>query len=120
MKTVFKDVHIFMEAANQKTKCYDEKQASLYMKLIGEEFSELITAKYQNNDAEIADACFDLLWVTIGYMISRGWDVDKIWDEGALSNLKKIDPKTRKVLKREDGKILKPEGWQAPNFKQFV
>ena len=71
MKSVFKDVQIFMEAADQSTTDYNLDQSSLYMKLIGEEFSELITAKYQNNDAEIADACFDLLWVTIGYMISR-------------------------------------------------
>ena len=76
--------------------------------------------KLQQFPPEIADACFDLMWVAIGYMISRGWNVDKIWDEGALSNLRKIDPETRKVLKREDGKVLKPEGWQPPNFSQFV
>ena len=120
MKAVFKDVQTFMEAADQSTVGYNVAQSSLYMKLIGEEFSELVTAKQQNNDAEVADACFDLMWVVIGYMISRGWNVDKIWDEGALSNLRKIDPETRKVLKREDGKVLKPEGWQPPNFSQFV
>ena len=120
MKLVFKDVQTFKEAADQSTVGYNVAQSSLYMKLIGEEFSELVTAKQQNNDTEVADACFDLMWVVIGYMISRGWNVDKIWDEGALSNLRKIDPETRKVLKREDGKVLKPEGWQPPNFSQFV
>ena len=120
MKSVFKDVQIFMEAADQSTTDYNLNQSSLYMKLIGEEFSELLTAKNRNDDPEIADACFDLMWVVIGYMISRGWNVDKIWDEGALSNLRKIDPETRKVLKREDGKVLKPEGWKPPNFSQFV
>ena len=120
MKSVFNDVRIFMEAADQTTVGYNVPQSSLYMKLIGEEFSELLAAKNQNNDAEIADACFDLMWVVVGYMLSRGWDVNKIWDEGALSNLRKIDPETRKVLKREDGKVLKPEGWQPPNFSQYV
>jgi len=24
------------------------------------------------------------------------------------------------VIRREDGKILKPEGWQPPNFEKFV
>ena len=120
MKSVFNDVRIFMQAADQTTLGYNVPQSSLYMKLIGEEFSELLAAKNQNNDAEIADACFDLMWVVVGYMLSRGWDVNKIWNEGALSNLRKIDSETRKVLKREDGKVLKPEGWQPPNFSQYV
>jgi predicted HAD superfamily Cof-like phosphohydrolase len=53
-------------------------------------------------------------------MLSRGWNPNKIWDEGALSNLRKIDPATKKVLKREDGKVMKPENWQAPDFSKFV
>ena len=61
-----------------------------------------------------------MMCVIVGYMLSRGCDNNKIWDEGALSNLRKIDKETRKVLKREDGKVLKPEGWQPPNFTKFV
>jgi hypothetical protein len=53
-------------------------------------------------------------------MLSRGWKCDGIWDEGSLSNLKKIDKSTGKVLKREDGKVLKPEGWKKPDFTRFV
>jgi small subunit ribosomal protein S1 len=30
------------------------------------------------------------------------------------------DKVTGKVIRREDGKILKPEGWSPPNFKKFV
>jgi hypothetical protein len=32
----------------------------------------------------------------------------------------KIDAGTGVVLRREDGKILKPEGWQPPNLKQYL
>jgi predicted HAD superfamily Cof-like phosphohydrolase len=53
-------------------------------------------------------------------MRSRGWDCNAIWEEGAKSNLSKIDPETGLVRRREDGKILKPEGWKEPNFEQFV
>jgi predicted HAD superfamily Cof-like phosphohydrolase len=53
-------------------------------------------------------------------MVSRGWNCDQVWDEGALSNLKKIDRETGKVLKREDGKVLKPEGWKPPDFSKFT
>jgi tripartite-type tricarboxylate transporter receptor subunit TctC len=31
-----------------------------------------------------------------------------------------IDPATGKVQRREDGKVLKPEGWTPPDLKPFV
>jgi hypothetical protein len=36
------------------------------------------------------------------------------------TNFAKIDAVTGKVRKREDGKVLKPEGWQAPELSQFI
>jgi predicted HAD superfamily Cof-like phosphohydrolase len=53
-------------------------------------------------------------------MLSKGYDVEGAWDEGAKSNLAKIDALTGKVLKRSDGKVLKPEGWKKPDFSKFV
>jgi predicted HAD superfamily Cof-like phosphohydrolase len=120
MSKVFTDVQVFMTAAGQTTTETNMPQSSLYHNLITEEFNEYIQARNANDDAEIIDACFDMMWVIVGYMLSRGWDCERIWDEGALSNLRKIDTETRKVTKREDGKILKPEGWQKPNFSKFI
>jgi hypothetical protein len=34
--------------------------------------------------------------------------------------MKKLDPKTQKVIRREDGKILKPEGWTPPDLTKFI
>ena len=120
MSKVFTDVQVFMSAAGQTTTEKNIEQSSLYHRLICEEYNEYIQAKNANDEVEEIDACFDMIWVIVGYMLSRGWDCEKIWDEGALSNLRKIDKETRKVLKREDGKVLKPEGWQPPNFSKFV
>jgi predicted HAD superfamily Cof-like phosphohydrolase len=50
----------------------------------------------------------------------KGYDVSGAWNEVARSNLAKIDTQTGKVKKREDGKVLKPEGWTPPDLKQFV
>jgi hypothetical protein len=36
------------------------------------------------------------------------------------SNESKIDLDTGKVRKREDGKVLKPEGWKPPNLTPFL
>jgi phosphoribosyl-ATP pyrophosphohydrolase len=123
MSKVFADVHVFMHSAGQDIPPFNANrsdQSDLYMKLIQEEYTELMDAEAVSDDAEICDACFDLMWVIVGYMKSRGWDCEEIWDEGAQSNLSKIDPVTLKVKKREDGKILKPEGWKPPDFAKFV
>lgn len=117
MNTIFNDVEWFMIAAGHTVDWENEKQTELYEKLIKEEYEEFLEAP---NDAEKLDACFDMMWVIIGYMKSRGWNCSAAWDEGAKSNLAKIDPTTGKVLKREDGKVMKPAGWQPPNFEQFV
>ena len=123
MSKTFTDVVVFMTAAGQSIPPFNANrsaQSDLYMNLIQEEFQELMDANIEQNDAEICDACFDLMWVIVGYMKSRGWDCEEIWDEGAKSNLSKIDKATGKVIKREDGKILKPEGWKPPDFAKFV
>jgi predicted HAD superfamily Cof-like phosphohydrolase len=123
MSKTFTDVTVFMTAAGQSIPPFNANrsdQSDLYMKLIQEEYTELMDAEAVSDDAEICDACFDLMWVIVGYMKSRGWDCENIWDEGAKSNLSKIDKATGKVIKREDGKILKPEGWKPPDFAKFV
>ena len=120
MSKVFSDVQLFMSAAGQTITEDNSEQSKLYHRLINEEFHEFVDARLKEDDVETADACFDMIWVIVGYMLSRGWNCEKIWDEGALSNLRKIDKETKKVLKREDGKVLKPEGWQPPDFSKFV
>jgi predicted HAD superfamily Cof-like phosphohydrolase len=120
MTKVFTDVQVFMKSADQTVSEDNPDQAKLYHKLINEEFQEFCQARLNKDDVETADACFDMMWVIVGYMLSRGWDCERIWDEGSLSNLRKIDKETKKVLKREDGKVLKPEGWKPPDFSRFV
>lgn len=120
----FKDVETFLNAVGQNPPPFtldkDSATSELYKKLIKEEVEEFWEAEAVCDDAEMLDACFDMIWVIVGYARSRGWDMDKAWVEGAASNLSKIDPATGLVRRREDGKILKPEGWKPPDFAQFV
>jgi predicted HAD superfamily Cof-like phosphohydrolase len=124
MSKTFTDVSVFLRAVGQDIPDEPQKtvsdQAELYKKLIKEEVEEFWEAEAASDDVEQIDACFDMMWVIIGYMKSRGWDCENIWDEGAKSNLSKIDPVTGSVRRREDGKILKPEGWAPPDFTKFV
>jgi hypothetical protein len=124
MSKVFTDVSVFLAAAGQEVPYKPDPNVSelaeLYKRLIKEEVEEFWEAEAASDDVEQLDACFDMMWVIIGYMKARGWDCEAAWDEGARSNLIKIDPTTGKVIRREDGKILKPAGWTPPDFKKFV
>lgn len=117
MTNPFKDQERFMLACDQTVGDVNYQQKQLYFKLIEEEFNEL-------KDAESAvdelDALIDILVVTIGALHSGGFDVEGAWQEVMRSNLSKIDPTTGKVKKREDGKVLKPEGFSPPNLKPYV
>jgi predicted HAD superfamily Cof-like phosphohydrolase len=119
----FNDVETFLRAVGQNPPPFvtnENPQSLLYKELIREEIKEFWEADEANDDTERLDACFDMIWVIVGYARSRGWDFERAWEEGAQSNLSKIDPETGLVRRREDGKILKPEGWKPPNFEQFV
>jgi predicted HAD superfamily Cof-like phosphohydrolase len=47
-------------------------------------------------------------------------DGEGAWKEVMDTNFAKIDPDTGKVRKREDGKVLKPDGWRPPDLKAFI
>lgn len=112
------DVKTFMDACDQKSTDYGP-QANLYMRLIMEEYKELVFAFGNRDMVEIADACADLKWVIEGLEHTLNLPQQEIWDEVARSNLAKISP-NGKVLKREDGKVLKPDGWTPPDIKSIL
>jgi predicted HAD superfamily Cof-like phosphohydrolase len=109
------DVKVFMEAADQTEIGWGD-QSRLYMKLIAEEYSELLDAYQERDIVEVADACADLKWVIEGLEHTLNIPQQEVWDEVSRSNLQKIMP-DGKVHKREDGKVMKPEGWTPPNIK---
>lgn len=113
------DVLTFMDACEQKERGLDSRQALLYRNLICEEFTELMKAVEEHDMVEIADACADLKWVIEGLEHTLNLPNQEIWNEVARSNLSKISP-SGKVIKREDGKILKPLGWTPPDIKQVL
>ena len=118
--SVFLDQMIFMQAADQTVKDFNQQQYSMYLKLIEEETGELQAAIKSNDRVEQLDALIDIMVVTIGALHSLGVDAEGAWREVLRSNLDKIDKTTGKVRKREDGKVLKPEGWQPPELARFI
>jgi predicted HAD superfamily Cof-like phosphohydrolase len=117
MTNVFRDQEKFMKACDQSTDAMNDAQYTMYKSLIEEEFKELQEA--HDMEAEL-DALIDILVVTIGAIHSAGFDGEDAWKEVMSTNFAKIDKLTGKVRKREDGKVLKPIGWTAPNLTPFL
>ena len=113
MTNPFRDQEKFMRACDQSVDRMDEAQYAMYKNLIAEEFDELNEAF--DMEAEL-DALIDILVVTIGAIHSAGFDAEGAWKVVMRTNFAKIDKETGKVRKREDGKVLKPLGWTAPNL----
>jgi len=109
-----------MRACDQSTDAMNESQYAMYVKLIDEEHQELLEATLTEDRVEQLDALVDILVVTIGAIHSMGADAEGAWKEVMRTNFAKVDSETGKVRKREDGKVLKPQGWVAPNLAPFV
>jgi len=133
------DVRIFMEACEQHVQPYGnpgyppvgrfnvpeihdhlarDRQVDLYMKLVAEEFEELIEGHKNKDVVEVADACGDLIWVILGMCNSLGINMAPVWREIASSNMSKAVDGT--VIKRDDGKILKPDTYFPPNIHRAL
>ena len=120
MTNPFRDQEKFMRACDQSVGEFNEKQYSMYIKLIDEEHRELLEATLEEDRLEQLDALIDILVVTIGAIHSAGFDAEGAWKEVMKTNFAKIDKETGKVRKREDGKVLKPIGWTPPELAPFV
>jgi predicted HAD superfamily Cof-like phosphohydrolase len=112
--SIFDDQALFMQDCGQTVSSFNFLQANMYLKLIQEEYEELLCAK---TEVDAADAIIDILVVVVGYGLSRGWPMQELWDEVMKTNFAKVAPETGRVRRREDGKVLKPEGWKPPNIE---
>lgn len=114
--SVFEEQAKFMLACGQTVGRNNDEQFALYMGLIMEETAELFDAISENNRAEIFDALLDIIVVCIGAGHSAGLPLEAGWREVINSNMSKVDPDTGKVLRREDGKIMKGPSYRAPDL----
>jgi predicted HAD superfamily Cof-like phosphohydrolase len=120
MTNPFRDQEKFMRACDQTVGEPNEAQYKLYLNLMEEEWRELQVALDTKDRVEQLDALLDFIVVTTGAIHSGGFDGAGGWREVMSTNFAKIDKKTGKVRKREDGKVLKPQGWTPPDLTPFV
>ena len=121
--TNFELVEDFMEAMGQEVNAiptFPEAEIQrLRLDLIEEELDELHYAIDNKDMVEIADALGDLLYVVYGAGHAFGIDLDECFKEIHASNMSKLGP-DGKPIKREDGKVLKPDTFFPPDLKTIL
>ena len=115
----YTDVKQFHEAFGQrigeKPEFPDDDERKLRVKLLREEVREYMDGESFNNIIEVADALADIIYIACGTAVSYGIPLDDVFAEVHRSNMAKLVD--GKPIYREDGKVLKPEGWMPPDIK---
>lgn len=122
MSNMFQDVKDFQTAVGQNVGTKPEfpspSERILRMKLLKEEFDEYNEGETNNDLENIAKELADIIYIVCGTAVSYGIPLDKVFDEVHRSNMAKLVD--GKPVRRDDGKILKPEGWTPPDVKKIL
>lgn len=94
---------------------WDPAQVQLRLGLIAEEANEIMEGASKGDIVAVVDGLCDLLYVTYGFAVGFGIDLESFFDEVHRTNMLKCSGP-----KREDGKQLKPEGWQPPRIAAML
>lgn len=90
--------------------------------LLEDECNEVTEALYDGNLANILQENLDVIYVAVGTLIEAGLGEAAVegWKALQKSNMSKVNVETGKLVKREDGKILKPEGFKEVDWQAIV
>ena len=77
--------------------------------MVNDELDELEEAK---NTVEQADALVDAIYYICDTAVRHGMNLDTLFKIVHRANMQKVVD--GKVIRREDGKIMKPDGWEDP------
>lgn len=122
MSNMFQDVKEFQTAVGQNVgqapAFPDDKERCLRIKLLEEEFNEYLHGESKDDLENIAKELADIIYIVCGTAVSYGIPLDRVFEEVHRSNMAKLVD--GKPVRRDDGKILKPEGWTPPNIKKIL
>lgn len=97
---------------------WSDKERVLRQVMLKEEFNEYLTAEPLNDPVEILDGLLDIIVIAWGTALKYfGPEKAKAAArEVVRSNLSKVDGTFGPTQFREDGKVVKPEGWTPPDI----
>ncbi|WP_084960109.1 MazG nucleotide pyrophosphohydrolase domain-containing protein [Thermoactinospora rubra] len=82
--------------------------------------SELLAAiEGRGSLPRLAKELADLLYVVYGTADRLGIPLDRVFQLVHEANMRKVDPRTGRVERRADGKVLKPEGFRDVSLEEI-
>jgi predicted HAD superfamily Cof-like phosphohydrolase len=122
MTNMYLDVKEFQTAVGQnigeKPEFPNIRERKLRMDLMLEEMREYMESEEKNDLENLAKELADIIYIACGTAASYGIPLDRVFTEVHSSNMAKLVD--GKPIRREDGKILKPEGWVPPDLKKIL
>lgn len=100
----------------------DPQQLAAFFTAMVRNHTELADSRGQREPfdvVEVAHESADVLAVVFGAALHYGFDLDAAYAEVAESAMRKRAPDGT-VRRRDDGKVLKPEGWQPPDVASAI
>ena len=108
-------VKAFQEAFNHPTAnkptFMDIKRSEARMNWVKEEVQEFLDA---DNVIDQADALVDALYFILGTAVEIGVDLEPVFDIVQNANMAKLWADGKPHYRELDGKVAKPDGWEAP------
>lgn len=122
MKTMFEMVRDFHTAFGQrvgtKPELPDANERLLRMNLMTEEYREYNNAEANNDMTNLAVELADIIYIACGTAVSYGIPLDEVFNDIHQANMNKLID--GKVIRREDGKIKKPDGWKPADIEGIL
>lgn len=89
--------------------------------MLSEELSETEIAAENDNIVEYVDGLIDTIYIAIGGLleVTDPATVRRVFAEVHRANMSKVGP-DGEVIRREDGKILKPDNWTPPDVSSAL
>lgn len=146
MKSNAEMVKEFTEDTSETVKYFNKNEILFLFQMCFSELIELLQTEYKEDEiknivmesiykdftkdykipdtqteklAEQADACIDCWYYCLNAFCKKGVNLSKIFDIVHKANMDKKFPDNT-FHRREDGKIIKPEGWQPPNILKEI
>lgn len=89
-------------------------------KFMQEELDEYVEGMREGDQAKMADALVDLVYVAMGTGHLQGFPWESLWREVQRANMRKVRADGADDVRSHRGHVLdvvKPEGWQPPDIE---
>lgn len=124
-------VTMFQEAmglpVHRTARPLDPERHDLRVELIREEFEELKEALAAGDMVEQADACVDIIYVTLGLLVEMGINVAPLFEEVQASNMSKFDEDGNPIIAGPndpdgvfEGRVKKGPDYFRPNLAGLI